>query len=153
MIYVTFDNVKDEIDKFVDQDLGNNGNNNGNSNSKYPKFISFSINNRTGYSKELITTLKIIYIDFNKLKDKSDKFIDQNSGNYGNGNSNSNIKCFKFINFFVNIRSSYFKQLITTKVIIQVDINNIEVNNTVNILFEWKVEYNLRKKVREAKRK
>lgn len=37
--------------------------------------------------------------------------------------------------------------------IIQVNINDIEVNNTISIPFRWKIKYNLRKKIREAKKK
>lgn len=58
--------------------------------------------------------LKIIYIDFDNLKDKIDKSIGQDSGNHSNNDNNNSTKYDKFIKFFVNNRSSHFKQLTTT---------------------------------------
>lgn len=41
MIYIDFDNIKDEIDESVSRNPGNHGNGNRNSSTRYPKFINF----------------------------------------------------------------------------------------------------------------
>lgn len=51
MIYVNFDDVKNEINEFVDWDLGNHGNGNSSSSTRCVKFIEFSIKNRSGHSE------------------------------------------------------------------------------------------------------
>lgn len=63
MIHIDFDNVKDEIDEFVSWNLGNYGDGNGSGGTRHLIFINFSINNRLGHSKQLITTIEIILID------------------------------------------------------------------------------------------
>lgn len=60
MIYIHFNNVKDKIDQFIGQDLGNYGKHNSSSSTKRPKFISLSVNNRLGYSEELTTMMELI---------------------------------------------------------------------------------------------
>ena len=100
----------DEIDEFVGQNLGNysNGDNNSSSSTKWSKFISFSINNRSGYSEQLTTILKMIHIDFDNVKYEIDKLVGQNPGNYGIGNGNSSTRYFKFITFSLTNRLVHF---------------------------------------------
>ena len=95
-----------EIDKFVGQDPGNynDGNSNGSKSTKYFKFIRFFVNNRSGHSDLLTTTLEIIYVDFNNVKDEIDKYVGQDPGNYSNGNGSSSIRGLTFISFFVKNR-------------------------------------------------
>lgn len=51
--------------------------------------------------------LKMIYVNFDNIKDKINKSVSQDLGNHGNGNSSSSTKCLKFSNFFVNDRSGH----------------------------------------------
>lgn len=41
MIYIDFDNIKDEIDESISRNPGNHSNGDRNSSTEYPKFISF----------------------------------------------------------------------------------------------------------------
>ena len=50
----------------VDPDLSKNSKGNGGSTTKYPKFNSFSVNNRSDYFKQLTMALQIIQKVFNK---------------------------------------------------------------------------------------
>lgn len=68
MINVNFDNVKDEINKFVGQDLGNHGNGNNSSSTKYFKFINFFVNQKSGHFKQFIITIEIIQFNVNDTK-------------------------------------------------------------------------------------
>ena len=52
--------------EFVDRDIGNSGKNNGSSSTRRPKFISFSVNNRSGHFEQLIIMLEMIDDIFNK---------------------------------------------------------------------------------------
>ena len=51
IIHVNFTNVKDEINEFVGQDLGNYGNGGDSSSIRHTQFINFYINNRSDHSK------------------------------------------------------------------------------------------------------
>ena len=130
--------LADEIDESISQNLNNHDNNhsNGSSSIKYLKFINFFVNDRLGYFEQFTTTLEIIHVNFNNVKDEIDKFFGQYQGNYGNGDGRSSIRYLKSINFTINNRSDYSEQLITTIKMTQVNINNTEVNNTINTLFK-----------------
>ena len=91
----------------VGQNLGDYSNNNGSSSSKYSKFISVFVTNKSDYFEQLTTMLEIININVNNMTDKINKFVIRNSGNYNNGKGNSNIRHLKFISFFVNNKSGY----------------------------------------------
>ena len=95
----------------------------------------------------------MIHVDFNNVKDEIDEFVSQDPDNIGNGNNSSSIRYLKFISFFVNNRLGHFEQLTTTMKMIQVNVDDTKPDNIVSIPFGWKIEYNLKKKVREAKRK
>lgn len=53
--------------------------------------------------------LKIIYVNFDNIKKEFDKFVGQTLGNHVDDNDSNIIKYYKFINFFVNNRSTHFK--------------------------------------------
>lgn len=105
-----------KIDKFVCRDPSNysNSNGNGSSSTKRAKFISFSVNNRSSYFEQFTTTLKMIYVNFNNVKEEIDKSIGQDPNNHSKNNAKSSTRRPKFISFFVNNRSSYSEQLKTT---------------------------------------
>ena len=136
MIYVNFNNIKDEIDKYVGHNLGNHGNGNESSNIRLLKHINFFVINRSNYFEQFTTMLEIININFNKVIDQIDKFVGQNLDDHENNNDKSSIRHLKFINFFIKYRSSYSKQFLTIMKIIEVDDDNIEANSIVNTLFE-----------------
>ena len=46
--------------KSVDKDLSNHGEGNSSSSTKYPKFISFSVNNKSGHFEQLVIALEMI---------------------------------------------------------------------------------------------
>lgn len=118
--------MTDKIDEFVYQDAGNHGdgNNDGSRSTKCPKFISFSVDDWSDHFEQLITTLKMIHINFYNMKDEIDEFVSRYSGNHGNSNGSRSTRRFKFISFSVNNRSGHCEQLITTKKMIQVNMNN-----------------------------
>lgn len=98
---------------------------NGSNNTRSPKFISFSVNNRLSYFEQLITMLKIIQVDINDVTNEINKFVDQNSGDYSNGNDSSSIWYFKIIIIFVHDRLGHFEQLTTALETIHVNVDNI----------------------------
>ena len=68
IIHINLNNLKEEINEFVGQDPGNYGNSNGSSSTKYFKFISFFVNNRSGYSEQFTTTMEIIKVEVDNIK-------------------------------------------------------------------------------------
>ena len=46
--------------KVISQDSSNYSNSNCNNNTKYPKLISISVNNKSGYCKQFTTILEMI---------------------------------------------------------------------------------------------
>ena len=95
----------------------------------------------------------MIHVNFNNVKEEIDKFGGQDLGDHGNGNGSNSTRRPKFISFFVNNRSSHFEQLITTMKMIQVNVDDINVDDIVSTLFRWRMEYNLKEKVREVEKK
>ena len=103
--------MTDEIDEFIGQDPSNynNGNNDSSKNTKHAKFINFFVNNRSGNFEQLTTMLKIIYVNFNNVKNEINESIGQDPGNHSNSNGSSSIRRPQFISFFVNNRSGHSK--------------------------------------------
>ena len=69
------------------------------------------------------------------MTNKIDKFVVQDLDNHSFNNSSNSTKHPKFINLFINNKSSHFEQFIILIRMIQVDINDIEINNIVNASF------------------
>ena len=68
MIHINFNMLKDEIDKFVSQNLSNHSNGNGSSSTRRLKFIKFSVNDRSGHSEQFITMMKMIQVNVDVTK-------------------------------------------------------------------------------------
>lgn len=68
IIYIKFDNIKNEIDKFISQELGYHSNNNSSSSTKRLKFISFFLNNKSGYFEQLTIIIEMIQIKVDDTK-------------------------------------------------------------------------------------
>lgn len=65
---------------------------------------------------------------------KIDKIFYKDLDNYGNSNCNKSIKYPKFLNFFINFKSRYFKPLkIILKIILKVDNSKMKkINKNIN---------------------
>ena len=60
--------MKDKINKFVGQNLGNHSDGNGSSSTKRLKFISFSINNRSSHFEQFIIKIEMIHVSVKNIK-------------------------------------------------------------------------------------
>lgn len=69
-----------------------------------------------------------------------------------NGNSNSNSRQAKFIGYFINNRSSFFKYNIKVVNIIQINDHDANNSNIISTKFEQKIKYNLKENVRMVKK-
>lgn len=67
----------------------NHSNGNSNCNSKYLKFMSFFINNKSSDFEQLTTMMKMIQKIFNNMIDEK---VGQNPSNYGNSDRSSNTR-------------------------------------------------------------
>ena len=67
------------------------------------EICQFAIYNRLNHSDQLTITMKIIQTVCNGKTDETDKKIVEARKNQGDGNSNTNNKCLKFVNFLSTI--------------------------------------------------
>ena len=67
------------------------------------EICQFAINNRLGHSDQLTIAMGIIQIVFDGKTDETDEKIVEAQRNQGNGNSNTNNKCLKFVRFLLII--------------------------------------------------
>lgn len=72
---------------------------------------------------------------------------------HNDDNSINNSQYPKLINFCINNRIDHFEQLTKAVIMIQSIFDDTKINNILNIPIKWKIEYNLREKMREVKRK
>lgn len=70
---------------------------------------------------------------------------------HNNGNSSNNFRCFQLISVFIINKSGHFKQLQINYDNIK-DLDNIKISNIMNTTFRQKMEYNLIKWVKKAKK-
>lgn len=91
------------------------------------------------FFKKLINTIKIIQIVFNNKTNKIEENFNSNiieTYHHNNSNSRNNSNRFKLINFFINNRSDYSKQ-ITKAVMIRSSIFiNTKIGNILSLLME-----------------
>lgn len=95
----------------VDWNPSHYGNGDDINNTRHFKFISFSINNRWGHLKQLITMLKIVQKVIKSEIDVINKNTNENLSNHGNSNTSSYKKCPKFINFQSTINQVIWKKI------------------------------------------
>lgn len=69
----------------------------------------------------------------NEIKENIDKIIIK-IYNYNNNNSGNNSKHLKFISFFINNKSDYFKQLRKVVIIISTIFNDAEIDNVLSLI-------------------
>lgn len=69
------------------------------------------------------------------------------------GNSSSKFRRPKLISFSINDRSGYSEQITKAVMIIKTIFDDAKIGDILSILFGWRMEYNLREKVREIERK
>ena len=60
IIYINFNNMKDEIDEFVGRDPSNYGNANSKGSIRRLKFVKFFINDRSDYFEQFMTIIEMI---------------------------------------------------------------------------------------------
>lgn len=73
--------------------------------------------------------------------------------NYNDKNKSKNYSHLKLVCFSINNKSNHFEQIIKTIIMIKNVFNNAKIDNILFIPFRLRIVYNLKKKVRKAKRK
>lgn len=127
-------NKTNEIKRNIDgntMETYNYNNGNSNNNFKYPKFISFFINNRSNHFKQLTKVVIMIPNIFNNAEIGDILSLLIEIYNYNNGNSKSNFRHLKLISFFINNRLGHLKQFTKVVMMIQSVFNDAKIGNVL----------------------
>ena len=63
MIYISFNNLKDEIVEYVGRNPADHDIGNGSRSARRPKFVSFFVNNKSSYFEQLTNTMEMKQVD------------------------------------------------------------------------------------------